>query len=104
MKDARARILEQQLDAVAGKVKTMQEQMSVVVDVLSRRENEELLRMTSKEVSQLKFPTLATTASHRHASERDTQIEAATREAEITRLIDERRERDQRETRSGQRK
>lgn len=98
MENERAKILEDQLDAVAGKVKTLEEQVSAMVEVLSRRENEVLLHITSSQLAKLTFPTRPTTGAYRHSAERNKQVDAALREAEITRLITERRQKDHGDT------
>ncbi len=91
MDTIREKILESQVDDLAGQVNRLREQMSGVVDILSRFENAELLRVATPELAKLKVPTSAAAGAFAHADARNTRQRSSERDAEIDRLIAERR-------------
>lgn len=93
MDNIREKILESQVDDLAGQVNRLREQMSGVVDILCRYENSELLKVTTPELAKLKVPTSAAAGAFTHAQARDTKRRSSERDAEIDRLIAERRDR-----------
>jgi hypothetical protein len=101
MNDPRAKVLEEQLDTIAGKVKRLEEQITAVVDVLTRHDNSEALHVTLAELRRLKCPTSAAAGTYEHASERDTRVRNVVRESEIDRLLAERRRQDRDTTQDG---
>lgn len=87
MDSIRERILESQVDELAGEVTRLREQMSAVVEIFRRAENSRLLNVSMSELGKLMVPTMTAVSASRHAAERDTQH----RDAELDRLVAERR-------------
>ncbi|MBP8274516.1 MAG: hypothetical protein KAY59_08800 [Acidobacteria bacterium] len=87
MDSIREKILEDQVDALAGQLSRLQEQMSAVVEIFRRSENAQLLTINSSEAAKLMIPTMAAVGASRHAVERNTQH----RMVELDQLLAERR-------------
>jgi hypothetical protein len=84
-----ARVLADQVDALAGQVARLELQMGTLIEMLSKRDVQQRCGIDSFDLTNLKHPLRAMLAKDKHCEDRRRRVAAAEREGAITRLIEE---------------